>query len=349
MLKNKAYFFVSIIILAFSINSKAQDFHFSQFYNFPVAINPAMTGKIKEDFRISLIHRSQWKQINSPYTTSALSADMNFRNLPLNIEKAGVGIYLMNDELGDGIFKNQSFMVSGAVHKAIDNFKRHVFSLGIQTGYVRKNLNNSNLVFKDQNVNYQFSDNPSVSADGVLSGNNYNFINFNSGVNYNFLVNEKVDLTLGASFFNLTTPKETFVSSAKNKLPRRYLLTFGTNIKIMENFTVMPAVMYMRQAEAVDLNMGSGFAYHFNQKKDITAILGLWYRNSDAVILLAGLKYKNYQANFSYDASISNVKSVKDAPNLSNAKVNAFEISVSYLGFLNRALPNDVTIPCRFF
>lgn len=348
MLKNKAYFFLSFI-LAFSLNCKAQDFHFSQFYNFPVAINPAMTGKIKEDFRIGLIHRSQWKQINSPYTTSALSADMNFRNLPFNIDKGGVGVYLMNDQLGDGIFKNQSIMVSGAVHKAIDNFKRHVLSIGIQTGYVRKNLNNSGLVFRDQNSNYQFSDNPSASADGVLNGSNYNFVNFNTGLSYSFLVSEKIDLTLGAGFFNLTSPKETFVETAKNNLPKRYLLTFGTNIRVMENFTVMPAVMYMRQAEAVNLNMGSGFAYHFNEKRDITAILGAWYRNSDAVILLAGLKYKNYQANFSYDASVSQIKAVKDAPNLGNAKVNAFEISISYLGFLNRALPNDVTIPCRFF
>ncbi|MBX9851642.1 MAG: PorP/SprF family type IX secretion system membrane protein [Cytophagaceae bacterium] len=135
----RSIFTITLILIgavAFS-----QDMHFSQFYNSPLTLNPALTGKMKEDFRFSLIHRRQWKQINSPYMTSAIAGDVNFRvgDASKN-QKVGAGILFMNDDLGDGIFKNQSIMLSGAFHKTIGSQMRHKISLGAQSGFIKKTL-----------------------------------------------------------------------------------------------------------------------------------------------------------------------------------------------------------------
>lgn len=124
-------------ILLLSIATYAQDFHFSQFYNFTQAINPAMAGRMREDVRVSLIYRNQWKQVNAPYSTFGLSADMNFVNVPY-FDKIGASLLLVNDELPDKIFRNQFVYLTVAAHKSLDAFKRHRISLGLQPGIAQK-------------------------------------------------------------------------------------------------------------------------------------------------------------------------------------------------------------------
>lgn len=349
MKKNYTYIFFCVVsAILISGLAHAQDFHFSQFYNAPILVNPSLTGKCSEDFRLSLIHRNQWKQINSPYTTTALAGDVNFVNLPFAVDKIGVGLYAMNDELGDGIFKNQSAMLSVAAHKAIDPMKRHVVSFGIQGGYLRKNINKGGREFRDQIDNYQMTTRP--TTDGVMSGNDFGYVNFNAGASYSFVVNDRFDFYSGISMFNITKPKEQLFFDNKNKLGHRYFITGGARYKLTERLAVLPAVMFMTQSGARILNLGGAMMYHLNNKKDISVMAGAWYRATDATIFLAGMKFKNYHVAVSYDAAVSKIRTMKEAPNINdNVRVGAFEISLTYVGFLKRAIPNDVTIPCRFF
>ncbi|MBC7388316.1 MAG: PorP/SprF family type IX secretion system membrane protein, partial [Opitutaceae bacterium] len=134
-----------ITTLAYSVN--AQDFHFSQFYNSPLTLNPALTGRIREDFRVGIIHRNQWKAINSAYVTSAVFADINFIKNPFKLDMWGVGLVAMNDEIGDGMFSNQNIGLSLSGTKTLDELKRHKLSIGVQPSYVTKGLNKNNLIF----------------------------------------------------------------------------------------------------------------------------------------------------------------------------------------------------------
>lgn len=340
--------FIAFFAFQFGSFVQAQDFHFSQFFNAPVIVNPALTGKYSEDFRLSLIHRSQWKQINTPYTTSAVSGDINFVKLPVSLDKVGLGFYLMNDELGDGIFKNQSAMLSIAVHKAIDPFKRHVISGGLQGGYIRKNVDKSGLTFRDQIENFETTSNP--TRDGVMSGVNFGYLSFNAGVSWSYSVNDKLNVYSGASVSNANTPKERLFITEHSNLRRRYFLTFGGKYQLTDKVAILPSLMYMTQSRARDFNLGTTLMYFFNEKKDVAIQGGIYYRATDASILYGGLKIKNYHVAISYDASVSGLRKVRENMDVNdNVRVGAFEISISYVGFLKRAIPNDLTIPCRFF
>ena len=87
-----------LMILAASIS--AQDIHFSQFYNSPLNINPALAGVFKEDIRFIGNYRSQWQSVPVPYLTFSGAYDQKFLNFKLgngffagglifNIDKAG--------------------------------------------------------------------------------------------------------------------------------------------------------------------------------------------------------------------------------------------------------------------
>ena len=333
---------------------EAQDFHFSQFYNFPGAINPAHAGRMREDIRAGLIYRSQWKQVNSPFTTFGAAADMNFVKVPAFFDKIGAGLLFVNDELPDQIFKNQQLSVTVAMHKSLDAFKRHRISVGFQPGYTRKSFNNKDLYSTADIDRSTFTRSIGISKDQAISGGmNYGAFNLNAGLFYDFTVSEKLSIGLGGSLFNITSPKESIAKNINNydptRLGRRLLSTFSLAYKLNDQFTLLPAVMYMQQQGASDINMGTALGYRINPNKDITVFVGGWYRLSDAAIAMVGMQYKHVKAAFSYDATVSTFKDMSNAPNVRSKNVGAYEITLTYVGFLSRALPNEVTVPCRFF
>ena len=339
-----------------STTLEAQDFHFSQFYNFSAGINPAMAGKMREDVRAGLIYRNQWRQVGSPYATFGVAADMNFVNVPAFFGKLGAGIVFVNDEMPDQIFKNQHIAVSIAMHKSLDAYKRHRISVGLQPGYSRKSFNalgrysTSDI---DRNT-YQIASSGNSLDPGISGNNNFGAFNLNAGLFYEFIVSDRVSIGLGASMFNITAPKESVAkSNLANydpiRLGRRMLGTLNAAFALNDKFTLLPAVLYAYQAGAMDFNVGTAVGYHLNEQKDITVFLGGWYRMNDAAIPMIGMQYKHFKGAFSYDATISSLTDIKNAPEARGKTVGSYEFTLTYVGFLARALPNDVTVPCRFF
>jgi hypothetical protein len=68
----KKIFKTAVLLFATSAmfkSAQAQDPHFSQYYVYPSWMNPALTGVFDGDYRVSAIHRRQWGNVSSPYTT----------------------------------------------------------------------------------------------------------------------------------------------------------------------------------------------------------------------------------------------------------------------------------------
>lgn len=343
--------FCGLLLAGLCQQVMGQDSHFSQFYHSPLTLNPGLTGKIKEDFRVGLIHRSQWKAVNSAFVTSAVFADINFIKNPFKLDAWGVGVFALNDEVGDGVFSNQQVALSLSGIKTLDELKRHRITFGIQPNYVRKGLSANSLVF-DSQINNSFQTDRNLSSGEQLN-NQYGFFNFNAGLFYEFVLSKKVELFAGYSANNILRPKESPLSTSNGNLPVRHVLNPGLVYKINQKWSLTPNFLLMQQATATDINLGLFAAYTFNPEKPLatTAFLGPWYRVKDAAIAMAGLKWGHYQLAFSYDFTVSKFRDVKNATEdvPKNAAVGAWEVSFIYVGFLKRALPNETTIPCKFF
>src|ERR1044071_8344426 len=89
---------IAILIIVFSqAKIMAQvDSHFSQFYAYPLWLNPGLTGVTDGDYRITAIYRNQWRSVTAPFSTMGLSGDV-VTNKNLNI-----GANIMNQTAGDG-------------------------------------------------------------------------------------------------------------------------------------------------------------------------------------------------------------------------------------------------------
>ena len=70
------------------------DPHFSQYYAYPLWLNPALTGVFNGDTRVNLNFKNQWASVGNGYNTGGLSAD--FRPT----EKVGLGFNVINQAAG---------------------------------------------------------------------------------------------------------------------------------------------------------------------------------------------------------------------------------------------------------
>jgi len=92
---------LSILFVGICKNISAQDLHYSQFYNAPLTINPALTGIFNGDQRVSASVRDQWRSVPVPWFTATIGYDQKFYREKSKKSFFGIGGFLNYDRQGD--------------------------------------------------------------------------------------------------------------------------------------------------------------------------------------------------------------------------------------------------------
>lgn len=344
---------VVLFIVSAAFTTVGQDIHYSQFFRSPMTLNPALTGKIDEDYRIHAIHRDQWSALNSTFASTAFGFDMNFKEGILKHDKVGAGLTFYRDQLGEGVFKNTSIQLSGSYHRTLDVHKRHHLSGGIQLGYVQKSVDFSSLQFFNQYNGFIYDQSLGNGED--LNTANVNYIDIQAGLYYYYRLNNETKFHAGISGYEITTPQETFANRVDtivadpNEIGSRIVVHAGLDYQLNTQMVLSPKMLFMQQSKGRDIMLGSLLAYKLSGF-DASLIVGGYYRFGDAGIIMAGMKYRNVDVLLSYDRTISGLRQAAGAEGTrGNGSVGAWEISIQFKGLLSRAVPNDYTVPCGIF
>lgn len=291
-----------LFIIMFSFNMKAQDFHLTQYDAFPLYLNPALTGNYlgeDADYKINAVYRSQWRSmVKKPFTTYGLSYDQPYK-------KFGVGAYLLNNRSGIAKFNTLNFQVSGSYFITDQKNSPHLLNVGLQMGLFYKSFNPNNILFESQYDNSTGSLNPDISSGENFERTSLVKFDANIGIFYKYKDDtKKYAPYLGFSVFHLSKPSESF-SAEKNKVPMRFIVDAGCDLKIDDKLKLTPTILYMNQAKASDLTIGVKGSYRIKDTKS-DVLFGLDYRVKDALMLVVGIK-QNEQHSFriSYDINTS--------------------------------------------
>lgn len=286
---------------------KAQDFHLTQYDAFSLYLNPALTGnylnETDADYKVTTVYRTQWRPLATrPYATYGASYDMPYKRF-------GLGGYILDNKSGGPNFNTLNFQASASYFITDPKVSPHLLNVGLQTGLFYKTFNMNNILFESQ---YDYSTgqlNPSISSGEAYT--RYSRTNFdaNAGVFYKYKKAEnKVAPFFGFSIFHANMPVETF-STYKSRLPMRFNLQGGCDIKVNEDLKLVPMILYMNQAKAWELNLGTLGYYRLSGKdaRDVkyNLVFGLNYRVKDAVMVQAGIQKDNFVLRMSYDINTS--------------------------------------------
>ncbi|MFI5137724.1 MAG: PorP/SprF family type IX secretion system membrane protein [Sphingobacteriales bacterium] len=254
-----------ILLLPAGLNTFAQDHMYSQFFNAPLYLNPALTGQFEGDLRMNLIYRNQFTSIPGSFNYLTASVD-------LNIPKFGGGVGLMVTRSSEGTAYLTTTNISGLYSYSIGS-QDFVLSFGLQAGVSNRVVDWSKLVFGDQ-IDPQTGYIPgSVSAAGLPQFNNKFY--FDSGAGINMVAGE---FDIGGAFQHVNQPNESF-SGAPARLPMRFnghvsyrwdLNQYDNNYEEDKSY-IIPSVVFYKQSNAQSYSIG--FQY---KRANINA--GLWYR-----------------------------------------------------------------------
>ncbi len=328
------YFSIALLVSVCAV-TQAQDIHFSQFYASPLTLNPAMSGFHDGTFRVAGIYRNQWRSVTTPFQTYGASFDMRLLQKKLKKDIFGVGGSIVYDKAGDGDLSNMGIMASASYHKALGKGAKHFIGIGLQGGFVQRNLNTSNLAFPSQYSNGTF-DLTQPNGEQNLNDNT-GYFDMNAGLLWSSKIGSRLGVFAGGTIFHLIPPTESFLDD-DNKLSMRYLAHTGLNIKVTEHIYITPNFLFMHQNAAREINFGTALEYHFKDANNTIVSIGGWYRIQDAGIISASVEHRGIRMGVAYDVNTSPLEPA------SNNR-GAFEIALIYIGNIKK-VNAPILVPC---
>lgn len=315
---------ILIFSFFFAFSIQAQDVHYSQFYNTPLTLNPALTGLVNGNWRISGIYRNQWSVTNNfgnpSYSTPSISFDAPIR-LKNSKSALGLGGLILNDKVAGGLLNDFQAAISLSYILGLGQNANHQLSFGLQPFIWNRNFSNDLQFASDINGSGQSQ---------LLDGNSFNHFDVNTGLLYFGNLSDKLNFYLGGSLFNIARPNMGYLQNSSTNFYFRYSAHTGFEIGNPKKLSILPSILFMRQINVDQLN--TGIAAGIGIKESTRLLLGLYSRTNgwinnlsiDALIPYIGFEHKGFSTGISYDYTLSDFQ---DA--IGNS--NALELSLSYV------------------
>jgi len=332
---------ILILIFCFCLiqQSKAQDIHFSKFLSAPLILNPANTTNYHGNWSLIANYRNQGINTSDSYVTSSFAFDF-----PVYIknERAGLGLIWINDKSASNTLSVNKLYLSSAYFIRIS--QKSYLHMGMQAGYVLKNLDFSNLSFPDQFDMTSGYFNSNLYSNEVLENSRLSYLDLNWGLIWSYKTPEFTS-EIGLAMFHYNTPKETF-SGIDNELKPRYVYHAFFEKLLFKHYFIKPKILFVRQNSASELLLGFDTGLLFPENKISKSFYtGLFFRGGfnrtpNAFIFKAGFDYKDFDISVGYDFETLGGKQYVYTK-------NSLEISLIY----RRPETNvkNKTIPCSIF
>lgn len=329
----KKYLF--IIILFISTLGYSQDVHFSQIQESPLWLNPANAGFMNGYFRAVANYRNQWMAMGNAFQTMALSVDGAALKTKKNKAYLGLGLFVFNDRAG--LAKMGSTQAQIHINGIIKTSKKSKLGGGVYIGFNQNSANYAALTYGNQ-YNGKEIDNTLGNGEAVTY---VSFLNSDvgAGLNYEFssaaidmLRDDIFSLKIGGAVHHMNRPIQKYASGSSYQLPMRFVGNVQARIDVKgSKISVLPSLIYLRQATATEITIGTHIRYRFKNATKMTGIssetglnIGMYYRMNDAIIPQVSLDMGKYAVGLAYDLNVSKFNQV--------SKMNGgFEIFVKFM------------------
>lgn len=291
------------LLFALYQDAAAQDPAFSQFYANPLYLNPSMAG-IEGPAKVYLGYRNQWPGATNPYVTYHASYEQYIKAL-----QGGVGVHIMNDRQGGGVFNTLSLDAIYAYHLQVTS--KLMITGGFQGSVGQRNMDPSDLVLPSDLV-----------GGGTTTLLPYSKIFPDFAVGFGVFYK---NLFGGVAVHHLLQPYTSPTEDPNTRLSRRYTAHFGAMIPIYEKrlgtevLQLSPNLVFIQQDIYQQLNYGLEVLYR-------GIIMGVWFRQDlrfsyGTAIFSVGYGTDQFRIRYSYDAKLS-------PPDLHIPTLGAHELSM---------------------
>ena len=232
-------------------------------------------------------YRNQWPNLSGTYVTYSASYDQH-----IDAISGGLGLIVTQDDQARGTLKTTN--VNLIYSYLLPVTREFSIKFGLQAGFFQKSLDKTKLNFGDMiDARRGFVWN----TNEVIPSTNKSNLDFGGGI-----LGYSKRYFIGAAFHHITQPDEGLQGTSK--LPLKITGHAGAVIPLEKggDSYISPNVLFMQQQNFTQLNLGLYFVRG-------SFVGGLWYRNSDAFIVLLGIQTDHFKVGYSYDVTVSKLSS----------------------------------------
>ncbi len=343
----KKYFY-TIFFSAFfiSINARAQDPHFSQFFQAPLLRNPSLAGIFAGDVRVQGVFRSQWGAVTVPYQTGSFNVEYK-QPVGRGNDFLTLGMQILYDKAGTVNLTTTNVLPAVNYHKSLNSEKNKYLSLGFMGGWVSRSVDMSKITTNNQFDGSVY--NPSLSNGEKFVNPNYNYLDGSVGMSFNSAIAGSDDgmYFIGLAYHHFNLPKNTFYSNPIQIDPK-WVASVGVKFDAGEVSYLTLEGDYTKQGASNELVFGGLYSYKIgttdddDDKSKNAVSFGGFLRWKDAFIPVIELEMSPYTFALSYDVNVSQLATVSEAR-------GGAEISITYSGFLDRNNSTKNAVLCPKF
>lgn len=309
--------FIIILLVALTGSAYSQDPAFSQFFSSPLNVNPALTARINNRWRLISNLRDEWVSPASPYTTGTISFDTRImKNKIPESSVFGIGAMLMYDQAMAGVLKSNYASIDLSYNIKLAESEEggeHRLGVGFGATYASRRIDYSALNFQSQFDGNGFNTNLPTGEPALANLKSY--FSASCGILYSYS-NKYTSIDAGIAGFHLNKPKQTATSDPNQQLAQRYVL-HGNLEAVLNDYVVLNTnVIYQQQSGTSYFSAGGVLGYYLSKTddEDIIVNAGAWYWSKNAIIPYIGLVYKNLQIGLTYDMTVSKLSQASSKP-----------------------------------
>lgn len=313
------------------MTARAQDFHFSQFYETPLLRNPSLAGIFSGDYRIQTVFRDQWNSFTDAYRTGSLNAEVKWPVGQQN-DYFTTALQVLYDKAGTAALTTTEGMPALNYHKSLSNDKPMFLSLGFMGGLVEKTIDLSKVTTNSQYNGTAYD--PALPNGETILTPTVRYLDGSIGISFNtsFGHEHENSMYAGFAYHHLNRPKNSFYKNPAVELDPKIVFSAGLKTVVNDYSYVTLYGDYSRQGGSTETIGGVLYSYKLGEDPDnypYTFTLGALFRWNDALIPVLKLEMYSFNLGISYDVNVSRLNTV------SNSR-GGFELSLSYTGLLSR-------------
>lgn len=338
-IKNWTFFLTLTALAGLFAPIQAQDIHFSQFYNAPLNLNPALTGLSPGDQRFGVNFRQQWASVPVPYTTFSGAYDQKVYLPWLGSGFIGGGLVFNYDQAGDAKLSWTQLGLNASYIQQISD--EQFLSAGFQLMGGQRAFDPQQLRFDDQ-YNGDIFDETIPTAEAFLK-TSVAYFDLGAGINWYFQEEDsRTRIHIGLGFYHLNRPNTSFLGNKEVQLPLNGRTYAMATVQLSDNLDVVANGLWHYQGPYQEAIFGGAARYHLSQDrgKELALQVGVSYRLSDALVSHFEVFYQNWHLGISYDINTS-------AFQAATQRNGGPELSLRYI--ISKVKPPDTFKACPIF
>ena len=324
-------------------NLLAQDIHFSQFFEAPLLRNPSLAGIFTGDIRVQGVYRDQWNSFTNAYRSGSFNVEYK---MPVGKgdDFVTAGLQVLFDKAGTAGLTSTHALPAINYHKSLSSEKVMYLSVGFMGGIVQKRIDRSKITTNNQYDGSAF--NPGLADGETFVNPNYTMADGSFGASFNttFGEDERHSMYAGGAYHHINRPSNSFYRSAAAALNPKYVFSAGVKYAIDDLTFFTLQADHSGQGSFNETIGGAMYSFAIGEPDEplYTLHAGAFLRWKDALIPVVKIDYNPVSVAISYDVNVSQLKTA-------SLGRGGFELSVSYIGFLDRPNSSKNTLLCPRF